>query len=92
MPIGTRHGTTPWETREIAESCGICLTSSTRKVRAFEERLAFILRACRALDPHARPCDLVAMVVATLETGGRLASVDRDRLRGRVRELIDAAG
>ena len=88
MPIGTRHGPSPWDTRDVADAAEIDVRSASRKVNQFEERLVFVLRACRALDPRARACDLASMVAGVLDTGGKLARADRRRVERRVRKLL----
>ncbi len=86
--IATDYGETDWTTKEVAAATGACQTRATRKLRTFEGQLHFLLRASRALDPTARPCDLAESIVAAMDTGGRLAAFDRSRLKARAVELL----
>ena len=90
MPVSTEYGDTEWTTQDVADATGVCVTRATKTIRRFERRLMRLIDPTTALESGARPCDLAAMVTAVLETGGRLAAADRDRLRRRVRQLIES--
>ena len=91
MPIGTDTGATEYTTQDIADACGVCVGAATRKYQAWERRVLAVLKACRTLSPAARPCELAEMVLAVLDMGGKLAAHDRDKLRRRLRELLQAS-
>lgn len=91
MTISTQFGVTPYTATDVERATGIVPTAATRKLNTFEQRLVGILRACRALDPTGRTCELAESVVAMMVTGGGLAELDRKRLVDRVRVLAEQA-
>lgn len=90
MAISTQHGVTPFTAKDVKRATGTARSAATRKLSTFEDGLVFVLTACRALDPKARDCEIAERVVMVMDTGGKLAGLDRGRLAGRVRELLRA--
>lgn len=88
MAITTQHGATPYSAKDVRTATGTARSAATRKLTTFEDGLVFVLKACRALDPNARDCEIAERVVMVMDTGGKLAGLDRKRLAGRVRQLL----
>jgi len=74
-------GMTEYTTDEIVEALGCSRSSTTRKITRFQRRLMLVSESLIRARPKLRSCDVAAIILAMIETGGRLADLDRGRLR-----------
>jgi hypothetical protein len=81
----------PFTAKELADALAVVPTAATRKAAALRGRLELIVAAMAALNPSARPCDLAAAAMATLQAGGRLAQADEAAMREWIERIATEA-